>query len=169
MRYIKLALALLVVIGFISLTTNDLVAGTHEVRDTHRGGRYVELGTVTKIAPRSVKEIKSIAGQPATAISDSFKIKPTAVAPLPTSDAKAFIYSHESGNVACKINGGAIDCGYQGEKACGLGQALPCSKLRAVCSLSDYACQDNFFTQYMQGRYGTWENAVAFWNSHQWW
>lgn len=84
-------------------------------------------------------------------------------------EAKAFIYEHESGNVACKINGGAIDCNYNGDRACGIGQALPCQKLTAVCNLSDYACQDNWFTEYMRGRYGTWVNAKAFWLSHRWW
>lgn len=86
------------------------------------------------------------------------------------SDAKMFIYQHESDNVPCKINGGAIDCNYdKNELACGLGQALPCSKLTDVCKLSDYACQDAFFTDYMKGRYGTWENAKSFWVAHRWW
>ena len=85
--------------------------------------------------------------------------QPTVSAPVAVSGAKAFIYEHESGN-----NPGAINAS---SGACGLGQALPCSKM--PCSLSDYACQDNFFTQYMQSRYGTWENAVAFWQSHRWW
>lgn len=80
-------------------------------------------------------------------------------APVSSNSAKAFIYAHESGN-----NPGAIN---KSSGACGLGQALPCSKM--PCSLSDYACQDNFFTAYMQGRYGTWENAQAFWLSHSWW
>lgn len=84
-------------------------------------------------------------------------------------EAKAFIYEHESGNVPCKINGGAIDCNYNGDRACGIGQALPCQKLTAVCNLSDYACQDNWFTEYMRSRYGTWVNAKAFWLSHRWW
>lgn len=84
-------------------------------------------------------------------------IVPTAQAA--TGDAKAFIYMKESGN-----NPGAINAS---SGACGLGQALPCSKM--PCSLSDYACQDNFFTGYMTSRYGTWENARAFWLSHHWW
>lgn len=73
--------------------------------------------------------------------------------------AKDFIYSHESGN-----NPGAIN---KSSGACGLGQALPCSKM--PCSLTDYNCQDAFFTQYMQSRYGTWENAMAFWQANRWW
>lgn len=74
-------------------------------------------------------------------------------------DPKMFIYLKESGN-----NPGAIN---KSSGACGLGQALPCSKM--PCSLSDYACQDNFFTQYMLNRYGTWEAAKAFWLAHRWW
>jgi TolA-binding protein len=86
-------------------------------------------------------------------------------------DAKSFIYMHESGNVPCKINGGSINCSGHPTLACGLGQALPCSKLLAACpNLADYACQDNWFTNsYMIPRYGTWENARAFWLAHNWW
>lgn len=67
--------------------------------------------------------------------------------------AKAFIYQKESGNNPRAIN--------KGSGACGIGQALPCSKM--PCTLDDYACQDAFFTKYMEDRYGTWENAKAFW------
>lgn len=74
-------------------------------------------------------------------------------------DAKAFIYQKESGNYPGAIN--------KSSGACGLGQALPCSKL--PCSLTDYACQDVWFTNYMKQRYGSWENAKAFWLSHSWW
>jgi len=73
--------------------------------------------------------------------------------------AKMFIYYRESKNNPSSVN--------QSSGACGLGQALPCSKM--PCSLSDYACQDKFFTGYMQNRYGTWEKAKAFWLSNNWW
>jgi hypothetical protein len=79
-------------------------------------------------------------------------------APVSTDDDKAYIYAHESGN-----NPGAVnEIG-----ACGLGQALPCSKMG--CGLDDYACQDTFFTNYMLNRYGSWSNARAFWESNRWW
>lgn len=80
-------------------------------------------------------------------------------AALPMTDAKAYIYQHESGNNPGSINSGS--------GACGLGQALPCSKM--PCSLTDYACQDAYFTSYMTSRYGTWENAAAFWQVNRWW
>lgn len=77
----------------------------------------------------------------------------------PQGDDKAFIYMHESGN-----NPGSIN---RSSGACGLGQALPCSKMG--CSLSDYACQDAWFTNYMLSRYGSWAKARAFWEQHRWW
>lgn len=58
-----------------------------------------------------------------------------ATAPLPANneaEAKAFIYFKESTNRTDAIN--------PESGACGLGQALPCSKL--PCSLKDYGCQD---------------------------
>lgn len=72
---------------------------------------------------------------------------------------KAFIYAHESGNNPGSVNASS--------GACGLGQALPCSKM--PCSMSDYACQDQYFTGYMTNRYGTWANARAFWQANRWW
>lgn len=91
----------------------------------------------------------------------TLSLEPAKTTPVASdsSDAKMFIYLKESGN-----NPGAIN---KSSGACGLGQALPCSKM--PCSLSDYACQDNFFTQYMLNRYGTWDNAKSFWLSRGWW
>src|SRR6476620_10863545 len=87
-----------------------------------------------------------------------------------TAEAKSFIYMHESGNVPCKINGGSINCAGHSNLACGIGQALPCSKLLAVCpNLADYACQDDWFTRYALNRYGSWVGARTFWISHRWW
>lgn len=84
-------------------------------------------------------------------------------------EAKLFIYNHESGNHPCKINGGSIDCAYNGDRACGIGQALPCQKLTKDCTLSDYACQDRWFSNYATVRYGSWTGAKQFWLGHHWW
>lgn len=87
--------------------------------------------------------------------------EPAYVAPAPVvadaGSAKMFIYNHESGNNPASVNSSGCR---------GLGQACPGSKL--PCD-ADYACQDAWFTNYMQGRYGTWENAKAFWLAHNWW
>ncbi len=68
-------------------------------------------------------------------------------------DAKAFIYASESS--------GRTDAVNPSSGACGLRQSLPCAKM--PCSLSDYSCQDNYFTQYEQKRFGSWEAAKSYW------
>jgi hypothetical protein len=78
---------------------------------------------------------------------------------IPANSYKLFIYTMESGNRTNAVNA------YSG--ACGLGQSLPCSKMG--CSLTDYACQDAWFTNYAISRYGSWYNAYCFWVGHRWW
>lgn len=81
-------------------------------------------------------------------------VQPTQ-SPDPEQEAKAFIYQKESSNRTDAIN--------PTSGACGIGQAWPCSKL--PCTLQDYTCQDEYFTAYMQNRYGSWQAAKAFWLS----
>ncbi len=76
-------------------------------------------------------------------------------------DAKAYIFQHESGFNQYAVN--------PSSGACGLGQSLPCHKLTSSCRLDDYKCQDDWFENYMHRRYGTWQNAVAFWKTNRWW
>lgn len=71
----------------------------------------------------------------------------------------AYIYQHESGCNTASINASS--------GACGLGQALPCSKL--PCTLSDWSCQNSFFVTYAIERYGSTGAAAAFWSTHSWW
>lgn len=87
-------------------------------------------------------------------------------APMEVTDAKSFIYNKESSNNPASVNsGGCI----------GLGQACPAGAKPALLLAcpnwqTDYTCQDNFFTNvYMKNRYGTWENAKAFWLRNGWW
>lgn len=70
---------------------------------------------------------------------------------------KAYIYGHESGNNPAAVN--SIGCRGLGQ-ACP-GEALPCG--------NDYDCQDQYFTNYMLQRYGSWAAARAFWEAHSWW
>jgi hypothetical protein len=51
--------------------------------------------------------------------------------------------------------------------ACGLFQALPCSKLG--CDLSDIQCQIDWGRQYAVNRYGSTYQAMLFWQSNRWW
>ena len=71
---------------------------------------------------------------------------------------KQYIYQHESGCRTDAVN--SIGCA-------GLGQACPGSKL--PCSLTDWLCQDQYFTNYATQRYGSWEAAYAFWVANHWW
>lgn len=82
------------------------------------------------------------------------------VLPTPNQDAKSFIYEHESGNNPGRWNtSGCV----------GLGQACPASKLLSACPTLDYGCEDAWFTQYAQDRYGGWDNAYYFWRGHFYW
>jgi hypothetical protein len=51
--------------------------------------------------------------------------------------------------------------------ACGLFQALPCTKL--PCELSDVPCQVRWATNYATQRYGSWHYAYTFWKTNGWW
>lgn len=75
-------------------------------------------------------------------------------------DMAHYIYMHESGcNTAARNSGGCL----------GIGQACPGSKLTAVCPSLDYACENAFFTNYANSRYGGWAGAYQFWLNNKWW
>jgi hypothetical protein len=78
------------------------------------------------------------------------------------SSAMDWIVQKESGGNPYAINSSS--------GACGLFQALPCSKLLNVCgSLSNVSCQIQWGKDYAIGRYGSYSAAQAFWISHKWW
>lgn len=52
--------------------------------------------------------------------------------------------------------------------ACGLGQALPCSKMPCELDFKGSMCQINWVAEYIQRRYGTPLKAEVFWNNHRW-
>ena len=81
---------------------------------------------------------------PAQAVKTPQSVREEATEPIQgvEAEAKAFIYFKKSSNDPAAIN--------RTSGACGLGQALPCSKL--TCSLTDYACEDAWFTSYMEER-----------------
>lgn len=83
-------------------------------------------------------------------------------------DAKELWGRYESGLEPCKINGGAINCNYKGNRACGIVQALPCSKLTNKCSLTDVQCQVNWGYEYVHRRYGGAKQALEFRKLNGW-
>lgn len=50
--------------------------------------------------------------------------------------------------------------------ACGVAQELPCGK--SGCALGDGACQVKWMDGYVQARYGSWANALAFQIANSW-
>jgi hypothetical protein len=70
----------------------------------------------------------------------------------------SILISHESG---CNPNAVNPSSG-----ACGIGQALPCSKMG--CAMGDGYCQMRWTNQYVLGRYGSWNAAWSFWQAHSW-
>lgn len=108
-----------------------------------------KIDAKSKLALASSSALKAVTGT-ATASADSISdidcYNPTT--------AKAFVYCHESGNNPSKWN----------DSGCyGLGQ--DCNGIVYSQCGADYACQDAYFTSYMFRRYGSWENAKAFWLS----
>jgi len=50
--------------------------------------------------------------------------------------------------------------------ACGLAQALPCSKMK--CELTDIDCQLRWIGDYVANRYGTFKEAIAWHDANNW-
>lgn len=70
----------------------------------------------------------------------------------------AYIYQHESGCRTTALN--SIGC-------YGIGQSCPASKI-AHCG-ADWTCQNAWFTNYANVRYGSTYGAYQFWLQHSWW
>ena len=72
-----------------------------------------------------------------------------------------YIYMHESGCRLTAVN----PIG-----ACGIGQSLPCSKLSSSCPdwQTNYACQNAWFTDYVNRSYGGWLGAYNHWLQFSW-
>lgn len=78
---------------------------------------------------------------------------------IPVTNATTNLILRESG---CRITAMNPSSG-----ACGIPQALPCSKLANSCPnwQNDPVCQLRWMDNYVKNRYGTWENAYGTWLS----
>lgn len=76
-----------------------------------------------------------------------------AQAGIPATNSVSALLAGESG---CRPNAYNASSG-----ACGIPQALPCSKMG--CSLEDPVCQLHWMNSYVAERYGNWDNAYATW------
>jgi hypothetical protein len=82
-------------------------------------------------------------------------------------NAAVAISQRESGCTPCKLNGGAINCGYTGNLACNVFQELPCGKWGA--NAGDVSAHIRGADRYAKERYGGWQGAYSAWLSKHWW
>ncbi len=166
----KAAEATTVVPSNYTLTLNTAKTGALELK-ANKSSFDIEVVAPLKAAQAAqaaaeAQKAQEIANQAAAAARAASVARvsatPVAVPALTGSDAeyKLFIYNRESGNNPTRVNGSGC---------LGLGQACPGAKLLAVCPTLDYACEDAFFTNYANRRYGGWAGAYAFWITHHWW
>lgn len=134
---------------------------TLAIEPTHDGIVHVradKYAHINKVEP--LKELKSSLQQIGTTFVAEAPSSP--VAGCGDNEYAHYVYMHESG---CRLDA-VNEIG-----ACGIGQALPCSKLSSICPnwRTDYACQNSFFQTYAFSRYTSWAGAYQFWVSKSWW
>lgn len=80
------------------------------------------------------------------------------------------LIGRESGCNPCSHYPSSSNCNYTGNNACGIPQALPCSKLRddAGCGMTNAVCQLRWMQNYVYSRHGSWEGAKAHHDSYGW-
>lgn len=86
----------------------------------------------------------------------------------------SYIVDHENRSWdPCKIQGGAVDCTYDGSGFVGYGlvQATPGNKMSSAGSdwQTNPITQLKWASQYAVGRYGSWKNAYLYWLDHHNW
>jgi hypothetical protein len=139
------------------IDTLDVHAQSQESSPTPKGIAVVK---VPERITASTGDVQSIATTASIKVASAPIV--STVTPASGTDAMQYIFQRESGNRLDAVN----EIG-----ACGLGQSLPCSKLSSVCPnwRTDRDCQVQFFSSYAAARYGSWDNAVVWWDSHKWW
>jgi len=110
----------------------------------------------TKLKPQ--EEVAEIKTQTANA---SLSAIPSIVSNCGDNEYANFIYMHESGCSLTSVN--SIGCVGIGQ-SCGGGLESACPNWQ-----TDYACQNSYFSQYANSRYGGWSGAYGFWVSAHWW
>lgn len=143
----KLVIALAVLI-LVSLPKANATPSQINNSTTATQTQVQEVTQTEVVQPTIPSEVPTPATPP---VVETEKLPPTIDV---ESEAKAFIYFKESGNNPLAKN--SIGC-------FGLGQ--DCNNIVEQQCGGDYNCQDQFFTQYMQRRYGTWQAAKTFWLS----
>ena len=187
----KFALALAIVLAATALYVKALEPHTLEAKQVHKlqsaeqqltqTKKQLELQKTNSATDEKAKEqqiqqlnqqlqdaqkqlqARAAAQASATAYADEIPAGYTVTDGCGDNEYAHYIYMHESG---CRTNAvGSVET--ELGRACGIGQALPCSKL--PCALDDYACENSYFTNYAVSRYGSWYNAYLYWMAHGNW
>lgn len=109
-------------------------------------------GQARALAEASVKRV-----QARVAVSNPQCLQWMAEAGIPATNATTNLILKESG---CRYNARNASSG-----ACGIPQALPCSKLPCSLDAAGAVCQLRWMDQYVKARYGSWDKAYATWLS----
>lgn len=84
-----------------------------------------------------------------------------------------YIVGREGGWEPCKVQGGAIDCGYaaNGMVGYGIGQATPGNKMASAGGdwRTNPITQLEWMSSYAVGRYGSWSAAHQYWLANNNW
>ena len=138
----------------VSIVTSGLWSGVFYTLNNYRGSR-AEVITITKIETREIERVEDYV--PSSNTLKIIEAKPGIYGAIYRKfgvEARKYaeLIARESGFNEYAIN--------VGSGACGLGQFLPCSKLK--CDLSDVDCQLDAIEEYVVRRYGTIEHALVF-------
>lgn len=135
------------------------------------------------ISPQPQVEAKEVPTTQLTEPTVQQAPQPVAVTPAGTHDdwlvaagiteiywANALISKENATWDPCKMNGGAVDCTYTGDRAYGIPQALPGSKMSSAGSdwQTNPITQLKWMKSYVEGRYGSFEAAVGFHQRNNW-
>lgn len=120
-----------------------------------------------KIANKKAAEAKAAqeaVAAPVRTVSYSAQVNTAPVGNCGDNYYASYIYGMESGG---RVVGNCSTTARNAGGCYGIGQACPGSKV-AHCG-ADYACQNEWFTGYALGRYGSWAAAYNFHKANGWW
>jgi hypothetical protein len=120
-----------------------------------------EIPMAKKIPESKLKPQQEVAEIKTQTADASLSAIPSIVSNCGDNEYANFIYMHESGCSLTSVN--SIGCVGIGQ-SCGGGLESACPNWQ-----TDYVCQNSYFSQYANSRYGGWSGAYGFWVSAHWW
>lgn len=163
---VRLSIVIAVSIVLYGAVLNGASVNRSPIIDTAPiAAKPAKIATIKQVEYKSLAKVDAVEAisAPLSSTSHTDLMKSVGIA---SSDYSAveYIISHESGWNASAVN-------TEGSGATGLCQALPASKMASAGAdyLTNPVTQLKWCTQYATERYGSWNNALAWWQSHKWW